>query len=156
MDVSIIAQVTAAVVAALRAEQHQGSTRTEPQGDGRTAESQKGYSEFQLAKLKGFSCVRAESSLQPIWQYFKSTKELDAQRTQLLEEMKQWARQNDVHIHRNIYFDKATMDDITKMEFGPGTPTAYLATAEQGISILACRPRLGNETADIRTKEQAI
>jgi hypothetical protein len=156
MDVSVIAQVTAAVVAALRAEQQQGSSRAESQGDGRTGDNQKGYSEFQLAKLKGFSGVRAEAALQPIWTYFKSTKEVDAQRTQLLEDMKQWARQNDVQIHRNIYFDKATMDDITKMEFGPGTPTAFLSTAEQGISILTCRPRVGNETADIRTKEHAM
>jgi len=48
------------------------------------------------------------------------------------------------------------MDDIVRMEFCPGTPTAYLSTAEQGISILICCPRSGNETADIRSKEQAI
>jgi hypothetical protein len=48
------------------------------------------------------------------------------------------------------------MDDIVKLEFCPGTPTAYLSTAEQGISILICRPRTGNETADIRSREQAV
>ena len=48
------------------------------------------------------------------------------------------------------------MDDITKLEFGPGTPTAFLSTAEQGISILTCRPRVGNETADIRSREHAM
>ena len=48
------------------------------------------------------------------------------------------------------------MDDITKMEFGPGTPTAYLTTVEQGISILICRPRTGNEAADLRVKEHTI
>jgi len=75
---------------------------------------------------------------------------------QLLEEMRQWARQNDVQLNRSIYFDKATMDDITKMEFGPGTPTAYLSMAEQGLSILICCPHMGNETADIRSKEQVM
>jgi hypothetical protein len=73
-----------------------------------------------------------------------------------MEEMKQWARSHDVQINRSIYFEKASMDDITKMEFGPGTPTAYLNTAEQGISILTCRPRMGNEAAELRAKEHAV
>ena len=42
------------------------------------------------------------------------------------------------------------------MEFCPRMPPAYLSTAEQGTSILICCPWAGNETADIRSKEQAI
>ena len=57
-----------------------------------------------------------------------------------MEKMREWARTNDIQINRIVYFDKITMDDIVKMEFCPGTPTAYWATAEQGISILTCRP----------------
>jgi hypothetical protein len=48
------------------------------------------------------------------------------------------------------------MDDIVKMEFCPGTPTAYLNTAEQGMSLLICCPRAGNEMANIRSREQAM
>jgi hypothetical protein len=48
------------------------------------------------------------------------------------------------------------MDEIVKLEFNPGAATAYFATAEKGMSILVVRPRKGNETADIRTKEQAM
>jgi hypothetical protein len=48
------------------------------------------------------------------------------------------------------------MDDIVKLEFCPGTPTAYLNAAEQGKSLLICRPRSGNETADIQSKEHAM
>jgi hypothetical protein len=48
------------------------------------------------------------------------------------------------------------MDDIVKMEFCPGMPTAYLNTAEQGMSLLICRPRTGNETADICSKEHVM
>ena len=105
--------------------------------------------------MKGFCCVRTNAGLPEIWDYFKSTKEVDAQRTQVVEDMKKWASKNEVQMNRGIYFDKTTMDDIVKMEFCPGTPAAYLNTAEQGISILICRPRTGNETADIRSKEQA-
>jgi hypothetical protein len=148
----MVMQVTAAVVAALRAgEAHQSQTTD----SAKSSDEQKPYSEFQVAKLKGFSCVRNEENLQPIWDYFRSTKDVDAQRTKLLQEMRAWARTHDVQINRSLYFDKSTMDDITKLEFCPGTPTAYLSTAEQGISILVCRPRTGNETADIRSREQA-
>lgn len=150
--VSMVAQVTAAVVAAMRAGEAQASSAT----DKSAKEDQKPYSEYQLAKLKGFSCIRNEAHLQPIWEYFRSTKDVDAQRTKLLQEMRQWARTHDVQINRSLYFDKSTMDDIVKLEFCPGTPTAYLSTAEQGISILICRPRTGNETADIRSREQAV
>jgi hypothetical protein len=69
--------------------------------------------------------------------------------------MKRWATANEVQLNRGVYFDKATMDDIVKLDFCPGMPTAYLNTAEQGMSMLICRPRSGNKTADIRSKEQA-
>ena len=61
-----------------------------------------------------------------------------------------------MQINRGIYFDKSTMEDIVRMEFCLGMPTAYLFTAEQGISILICCPWVGIETVDIRSKEQAI
>ncbi|KAL3788682.1 hypothetical protein HJC23_001881 [Cyclotella cryptica] len=109
LDVGIIAQVTAAVVAALRAESQVDSGDT-AERQPRTLDAPKPLSDYQLAKLKGFSCVRSEAALQPIWQYFRSTKEVDAQRTQLLEEMKQWARGHDVQLNRSVYFD----DNLSK------------------------------------------
>jgi hypothetical protein len=80
------------------------------------------YSEFQLAKLKGYCCVHSFLNLPPIWEYFKSTKDVDAQWIQLMESMKDWAKKHDVQINRGIYFDKATMDDdIVRLECCPGT-----------------------------------
>jgi hypothetical protein len=156
VEAGLLAQVAAAVVAAFRAGNGLDSTETPARGRGKASDAPTAYSEFQLAKLKGFCCVRNDSGLPPIWEYFRSTKEVDAQRTQLVEEMSKWAKDNDVQINRGVYFDKTTMDDIVKLEFCPGTPTAYLSTAEQGMSLLICRPRTGNETADIRSKEHAM
>ena len=56
--------------------------------DGQHAEEMQSYSEFQLAKLKGFCCMQNNSNLPPIWDYFKSRKEVDVQCTQLLKLMK--------------------------------------------------------------------
>ena len=111
---------------------------------------------FQLAKLKGFCGVYANENIPPIWDYFCSTKEVDAHRTKLLEEMGSWARDNEITITMDLYFEKSTMDEIVKLEFNPGAATAYFATAEKGMSILIVRPRRGHETADIRSKEQAM
>jgi hypothetical protein len=140
IDMAMLAQVTAAVMKAIRAGGGQGTTDGDPRGMGKSTDDQKVYSEYQLAKLKGFCCMRHNSGLPTIWDYFKSTKEVDAQRTQLIEEMKRWATANKVQLNGGVYFDKATMDDIVKLDFCPGTPTAYLNTVEQGMSMLICRP----------------
>ena len=70
--------------------------------------------------------------------------------------MGQWVSQNEITLTRGIYFDKLTMDEIVKLELNPGAATAFLATAEKGISILIVRPHRGNETADIRLKEHTM
>lgn len=90
MDVSLVAQVTAAVLAALRA------SGTTSGGGGEEAtikqtEDAKVYSTFQLAKLKGFCGVLDNCDIPPIWDYFRTTKDVDAHRTKLLECMSQWA-----------------------------------------------------------------
>ena len=84
----MLAQVTAAIMAAIWAEGGHDIGTMDLRGTGKAAEKQRAYSEYQLAKLKGFCCVWTNADLPEIWDYFKSTKEVDAQRTQLLEEMK--------------------------------------------------------------------
>jgi hypothetical protein len=156
VNVSMLAQVTAAVVAVIRADEAGcPADSTSNPGHHKGDETQP-YNKFQLAKLKGFCCLCSLSSLPLIWEYFKTTEDVDAQQTQLMESMREWAKQHDVQINRGLYFDKSTMDDIVRLEFCPGTPTAYLSTAKQGISMLICHPYTGNETANIWSKEQAI
>jgi hypothetical protein len=155
LDVSLIAQVTAAVMAALRANNGSIGGAIED-GTSKQADESKQYSTFQLAKLKGFCGIIHNSDIPPIWNYFRSTKDVDAHRTKLLECMGQWAKENEITITRGLYFEKSTMDEITKMEFNPGSATAYFPTAEKGISILIVRPRQGHETAELRSKEHAM
>lgn len=92
VDPGVLAQVTAAVVAAFRASGGPDNGEGTARGSGKAAEEAKAYSEFQLSKLKGFCCVHTDSRLPTIWEYFRTTKEVDTQRTQLLEEMTSWAR----------------------------------------------------------------
>ena len=84
LDVSLVAQVTATVMAALRA--NGGGMGTAPHEEPtRQTDDSKPYSTFQLAKLKGFCCVLDNGDIPPIWDYFRSTKDVDAHRTKLLE-----------------------------------------------------------------------
>jgi len=139
LDVTLVAQVTAAVMAALRA--NGGGLGASPDDETtRHTDDSKPYSTFQLAKLIGFCCVLDNCDIPPIWDYFRSTKDVDAHRTKLLACMGQWARENEITITRGIYFKKSTMDEITKLEFNPGLAAAYFATAKKGISILIVRP----------------
>lgn len=113
----------------------------------KAAEECKPYSMFQLAKLKVLVVYAMNATCHLFGIIFVRQKMLMPQWTQLIKGMKAWAWENDIQINRNVSFEKAKMDDNIKMEFCPGTPTAYLATAEQGISILTCCPWSGNETA---------
>jgi hypothetical protein len=51
----MLAQVTATVVAMFRAGNGINSTKTTVRGGGKATDDAKAYSEFQLAKLKGFA-----------------------------------------------------------------------------------------------------
>lgn len=66
MEVTMIAQVTAAVMAAVRAGGSTGSTDADPRGTGKPVKDPRTYSEYQLAKLKGFCCIRTNAALPTI------------------------------------------------------------------------------------------
>jgi hypothetical protein len=68
----------------------------------------------------------ANKDLQPIWDFFKTTKEVDAHRSKLMDEMATWVKKNEVTINRGLYFDKAAMGDIVKLDFTPGTAIQHL------------------------------
>lgn len=62
----------------------------------------------ELVKLKGFCHMQMNAEYPPIWDYFKSTKDVDAQWMKLVEEMMTLAKQYNLQINRGLYFDKAT------------------------------------------------
>ena len=79
LDVRVRAQVTAAVEAALRTSGSETQGKPTTSGAGQCNDNTHQYSKFQLDKLKGFCCMRTVTNLSVIWEYFKSTKDVDAQ-----------------------------------------------------------------------------
>ena len=69
--------------------------------------------------------------------------------------MTRWAdaQRPPVPIDRGLYITNATLKDILALRFNPGNTTAELATAEQGLSILICRPRTSESKAAQQQKE---
>jgi hypothetical protein len=128
---------------------------SQPDAATRQTDKMKSYSSVQLAKLKGFCGVQMDRDIPEIWDYLKTTNDFDPHCTKLLKSMADWACTQYISITSGIYFDKTTMDEITKQEFNPGAATSFF-TAEKGISILIIHPQHGNETADIHSREQAL
>ena len=66
IDVGVLVQVTAAMVAAFRVGEGAQMGAPAAAGGGQRSDETKAYSEFQLAKLKGFCCVQTHANLPPI------------------------------------------------------------------------------------------
>ena len=69
--------------------------------------------------------------------------------------MKQWARRHAVNIHKGLLLPKTTIESIRDMHFNPGGGVAYFASAEKGISILACQPIAGESRDSAKAAELA-
>ena len=70
IEPTMLAQVTAAVMVAFRTGSGLKVGKQGARSAGKATDDAKPYSEFQLAKLKGFCCVQNNLSLPPIWEYF--------------------------------------------------------------------------------------
>lgn len=108
----------------------------------------KTYDAYQYAVIQGFSNSPTQAGLQPIWGLFTQTKNVDTIRLHIKIAMKRWARQHAVNIHKGLLLPKTTIESIRDMHFNPGGGVAYFASAEKGISILACQPTAG-ESRDL-------
>ncbi len=71
--------------------------------------------------------------------------------------MLEWARNikpDQVKIDHGLFLASAAIKDILALRFNPGGPTAEVATADQGLSILICRPLTAEGKAALRRREQ--
>ena len=118
-------------------------------------EGGRNYDKYQLAVVQGFSHTPDLHGVQQIWALFQTTKHADTHKNNIKKKMIQWAdaQRPPVAIDRNIYITNATLKDILALRFNPGNSTAELETADQGISILICRPRTSENKAAHRKKE---
>lgn len=91
---------------------------------------------FPLDKAQMSQFHQKQCNLPPIWDYFHSTKDVDAHRTHLMQEMRRWACQHYGQIIRRLFFDKLTMDEIIKLELCPGTPMTAFQFSSAGPTLV--------------------
>ena len=115
------------------------------------------YDEFQVAVLKGFAHTTNIGEIPAVWPHFQRSKHIEGHRDHIRRKMLDWARNtkpDQVQIDRGLYIPSPAIKDILALRFNPGGPTAEVATADQGLSILICRPLTAEGKAALRRREQ--
>ena len=115
----------------------------------------KKYSKDLVAQIMGFSHKNDARQLQPIWELFESTSNVDVQRRHIIDAMNQWGEQNHIEVENAmaLFFETKVLEDIIKLKLNPlqtGDPSLA-----RGLNILICRPRTQAEIEDIQQKEEA-
>ncbi len=64
--------------------------------------------------------------------------------------METWSQQNGAELNVGFYFDDTQVKEWTSLQFHPGDIHARASTAEQGISLLVCRPVCGSLMEQIK------
>ena len=59
----------------------------------------------------------------------------------MVKAMRDFAKDEDLRIKRNLQMDKNTIEELCNGMFNPGGATAVYESAGQGISPLACMPK---------------
>ena len=68
---------------------------------------------------------------------------------------KAMAEAKHIQINRGLLFLNATMREILTLRFNPGNTTNVYSMAEQGLSLLICKTRSGDDKTTICLRELA-
>jgi hypothetical protein len=85
-----------------------------------------------------------------IWDSFQQMKEIASHCHNLRVGMSQWSKSTGKDINKAPFFTEQTVRDIAGHNFNPGEAVPMLASAQRGISILTCRPKLAQEVETIK------
>ena len=111
--------------------------------------------ENNVAALKGYCGVLTPADIPTIWDTFQQTKELASHRHNLRIDMQRWSKQKRLDIDKAPFFLENSIEDIAGLNFNPGEAVLTFSSAQQGISILTCRPKLAQEVKQIKDFEEA-
>ena len=71
------------------------------------------------------------------------------------QKMSKWSEDTGKDIDKAPFFTEQTMKDIVSLNFNPGEALPTFSSAQRGISILTCRPKLAHEVETIKYFEDA-
>jgi hypothetical protein len=80
---------------------------------------------------------------------------INTHKDNLKKKMKLWAEAKHDQIDCILLFLNSTIREILTLHFNPGNKTAVYSTTEQGLSLLICKTRLGDDKNTICLRELA-
>jgi hypothetical protein len=113
------------------------------------------YSENNIAALKGYCGVVDPAKIPAIWDSFQQTRDIASHRHNLRVSMTKWAKQSGKEIDKAPFFTEQTIKDIVSLNFNPGKAVPTYGSAQRGISILTCHPKMAHKVETIKENEQA-
>jgi hypothetical protein len=69
--------------------------------------------------------------------------------------MTKWAKHTGKEIDKAPFFTEQTIKDIIGLNFNPGKAVPTYGSAQRGISILTCPPKMAHEVETIKDNEEA-
>ena len=69
--------------------------------------------------------------------------------------MQRWSKQKGLDINKAPFFTENSIKDIVELNFNPGEAVPTFSSAQWGISILTCRPKLAQEIEQIKDFKEA-
>jgi hypothetical protein len=109
------------------------------------------YSENNVAALKGYCGVETPAGIPVIWDLFQQTREISSHRHNLHVSMSQWSKRTGKDIDKAPFFTEETIKEIVNLNFIPGEAVPTFSSAQRGISILTCRPKLALKVETINS-----
>ena len=113
------------------------------------------YNEWQVASIKGWSCVKEATRIQRLWATIQGVKQDEIVRTEVRRGMDDWATMKGEQIEAGVFLPKDIVECIRKVTPCPGEPIPTMANADKGIGPLACRPWRSEEIEAELERERA-
>lgn len=111
-------------------------------GQSRTTEKGRLYDEMDIAVLKGWAGVAKAKFLPKIYGRWETTKNWMHQRQMIYSRLQKWAKKRrwEAYLEKDLDIAETNIKDLVKLHPNPGSSVAIHQSAEQGCSILMCRP----------------
>ena len=90
----------------------------------------------------GFGRKKSAKEIPRIWKLWKRTPTLNAQRSNLMNGLKAWAKHMGLRLDPRVFFYKSFFDDVTNCRFNPGGPVPSFATCDRGLVPLVGMPKM--------------
>ena len=104
----------------------------------------------------GYYSIKNPSDIPAVWKTWEAGSSPMAWQSDLMELLKEAAKQLDITLERNLFFPDHTMKDFVKVQMNPGRARATIANIEKGMTMMVCRSRSATEVESLVSVTAAV